>query len=246
MQSLGLAFATFVVLALFACGESLRDEYPEETTRFAEVAGNSDGLPYYAGRDMRPTWDLAAEPAVRSLGAFQLIDQTGAEFGSDALAGRIVVVSFFFTQCSGVCPITTGNLLNAARQLGETSGVLFVSFSVTPDLDTPDVLRAHAAQLGVPAARWRLLTGDREAIYALARESLSADVISPREGRIARLDTNDFLHSENVYLLDGNARVRAIYNGRLPGMVPELVRDAARLRAEQRTLAGRSGERQRP
>lgn len=243
MQSLCIALLTFAVLALCACGESLRDEYPEETTRFAQAAGGADGLPYFAGRDMRPTWDPGAEPALRSLGSFRLIDQTGAEFGSDALAGRIVVVSFFFTQCSGVCPITTGNLLNAARQLDASSGVLFLSFSITPDLDTPDVLRAHAAQLGVSAARWRLLTGDREAIYKLARESLSADVISPREGRIARLDANDFLHSENVYLLDGRARVRAIYNGRLPGMVPELLRDAARLRAEQQTLAGRIGER---
>lgn len=243
MHSFWIASAAFALLALFACGESLRDEYPEETTRFADVADSGDSLPYYAGRDMRPTWDLTDEPAVRSLGTFRLIDQTGAEFGSDALAGRIVVASFFFTQCSGVCPITTGNLLNAARQLRETPDVLFLSFSITPDLDTPDVLRAHAAQLGIPAARWRLLTGDRDAIYALARESLSADVISPREGRIARLDANDFLHSENVYLLDGRARVRAIYNGRLPGMVAELLRDTARLRAEQQSLASRSEDR---
>ncbi len=238
MKAICIGILALATLALLACGETLRDEYPEETTRFAEAGGA--GLPYFVGRDMRPAWDLADNPPPRRLGSFRLVDQTGAEFRSEALTGRIVVVSFFFTQCSGVCPITTGNLLNAARQLGDASDVLFLSFSVTPDLDTPDILREHAAQLRIPTARWRLLTGDRDAIYTLARESLSADTVSPRESAMARLDANDFLHSENVYLLDGRGRVRAIYNGRLPGMVGELLRDAERLGAEERTLASSS------
>ena len=84
----------------------------------------------------------------------------------DSLLGRPWVAGFVFTRCSGPCPKITGTM---RRLQDELSGVdaRLVSFSVDPEWDTPDVLRAYADAVGADRERWWFLTGDRSAIYAL-------------------------------------------------------------------------------
>ena len=138
------------------------------------------------------------------------------------LAGRIHVASFIYTRCAAVCPLLVRQLLRVQEATRGTPDVALVSYTVTPDTDSPAVLASFGRDRGVDAARWWLLTGDRRQIYALARQSYFAD-----EDR-----ADDFLHTEKVLLVDGGGRLRGVYNGTQPFEIDQLVSDIARLRAE--------------
>ena len=65
-------------------------------------------------------------------------------FYDDLIKGRIVVVSFIYTSCSELCPIETARLAEVKDRLGDAVGrdVFFVSMTVDPEHDTPEMLKA--------------------------------------------------------------------------------------------------------
>jgi protein SCO1/2 len=207
---------------------SIAKEYPAEVTQLATEGGK--GLPYYVGKDLRPEWTLSQGLILRGLSSFQFKDQTNQVFGSDRLKGKVTIVSFFFTHCPGVCPMTMKNLIQNVQSkfLGEDR-VSMVSFSITPDLDQPELLNKYAHENKIDSRRWRLLTGDSKEIYQLARESFNADTFSPGENKVKKISQKDFLHSESIYLLDQDLKLRGVYNGRMVASMRELVRDAESL-----------------
>jgi protein SCO1/2 len=201
--------------------QPISSQYPAEYSAISPV-GN--GLPFLVGRDFRPAWGPAQEP-VRTLPAFKFRDQTGALVSSESLAGRALVVSFFFTACGGVCPTTVHNLHAVQERFRDDDRVLLLSVSVTPDADTPAELAHYARRHGILGNRWKLLTGARDQIYAFARAGFNADTVSPTQNAKKAITPDDFLHSENVYLLDREHKLRGIYAGIRTGAVAELTRD---------------------
>ena len=119
----------------------------------------------------------------------------------------IYVADFFFTTCPTICPIMTDNIVWLQNQIKEMPNVKLLSFSVTPDIDTPEVLRKYANEKGVNDAKWNLLTGDKKAIYYLARQSFLA-VKTETTGELY-----DMVHTENFILVDKNKRIRGFYDG---------------------------------
>ena len=82
-----------------------------------------------------------------------------------------------------------------------------LSFSVTPDIDTPEVLKKYAIKKGVDDSRWNLVTGDKKEIYYLARKSY----LAVKTGKPEEL--YDMVHTENFILVDKNKRIRGFYDG---------------------------------
>lgn len=195
----------------------------------AAFAIPGQGIPYLVGKDLRPVWDLATAPRPREMRAFQLRDQEGRPVNRDSLKGKIAIVSFFFSRCPGICPVTTKNLRAVQDKFKDNDNVVMLSLSVTPEHDTPSVLKSYARINKIDVRRWHLLTGNRQAIYELARDSFSADTFSARENRMKELSKEDFLHSENVYLLDGQQKLRGVYIGLMETSLQELTRDAEAL-----------------
>ena len=217
------------ILALAACDRAkpIASEYPAETTAF-DIKGG-EGLPFIVGKDMRPVWNLEPGDEPRRLGHFDSKDQTGAKLSEEKLRGKVTMVSFFFTDCSGICPMTTGNLLEAQKKFLNDDRFEILSFSVSPDTDKPKKLAEFAKLRHISHRRWRLATGKKDEIYALARKSFNADTISPAENAKKKVTSKDFLHSENVFLLDGELRLRGVYNGMMRGSVQEMMADAEKL-----------------
>ena len=91
-------------------------------------------------------------------------------FYDDLVRGRVVVVQFFFVHCEGVCPLSTGRLLELQDALGPRLGrdVSFLSITLDPERDTPEVLAEHARSIGA-AHGWTFLTGAAADIEALRR-----------------------------------------------------------------------------
>lgn len=93
-----------------------------------------------------------------TIGMLPLVDQNGARFRLDDLRGRPAVVSFIATRCTDTCPITDAVFSKLARDGGRER---LVTITLDPAYDTPFVMARHARELGAPAARWRVASGNR-------------------------------------------------------------------------------------
>jgi len=109
----------------------------------------------------------------RHLENVELLTQEGrsVRFYDDLVKGRVVAINFMFTTCPIACPITTRHLVEVQRALGARAGrdVTFISISLDPERDTPEVLRAYAQAHGVGPG-WYFLTGKRDDIERLRRK----------------------------------------------------------------------------
>ena len=189
-----------------------------------------DGLPFYDSPDLTPRWD---EDVAHTIGEFTLVTQAGESMTRDDLMGRVHVASFIFTSCGEICPTLVTELMAVQTAIHERDDVLLVSYSVAPAHDTADVLAQFGVERGIDRARWKLLTGNAETIYRLARDSYFAD-----DGR---LDTEGpaaelFLHTEKVLLVDAAGHLRGVCNGSMPFEIAKLIEDIDTL-----TAAGGSG-----
>ena len=92
---------------------------------------------------------------------FALIDQYGEAFALQALRGKAVLLDFIFADCPGPCPIQTATHVRLQHALDPTlrERTHFVSVSIDPDHDTPDVLLSYAERLGVELDGWSFVTG---------------------------------------------------------------------------------------
>jgi len=131
---------------------------------------------------------------------FALVDQSGTAVRSESLRGRVLVVSFVFTTCVEACPLVTAQLarVQARARTEKLDGrVHFVSITLDPITDTPDVLRRYANAYGIDLTTWHFLTGASDdvarvvrafGLSAVARERIvhgSLVVLVDSQGRIA-------------------------------------------------------------
>lgn len=154
---------------------------------------------------------------------FSFKNQNNETITQDAYKGMIYVADFFFTTCPTICPIMKDNMVWLQEQIKDFDDVKLLSFSVTPDIDTPDVLHEYAKEKGVIDEKWNMLTGDKKEIYYLARQSfLAVKTGSPEE-------MYDMVHTENFILVDKNGRIRGFYDGTLLDEEKEDVKNVQQL-----------------
>ena len=96
-------------------------------------------------------------------------DGKALHFYDDLIKGRIVVVNFIYTSCSELCPIETARLAEVKDKLGDAVGrsIFFISMTVDPEHDTPDMLKAFADAFDAKAPGWQFVTGRPEDIQAI-------------------------------------------------------------------------------
>jgi protein SCO1 len=167
-------------------------------------------LPIYSPRDINPE---LVDSTVQHIGNdhkiedFAFTNQNGKIITQKDYENTIYVADFFFTTCPTICPKMTDNMVWLQNQLKKHPNVKLLSFSVTPDIDTPEVLKKYAVEKGVDDSRWNLVTGDKKDIYYLARKSY----LAVKTGKPEEL--YDMVHTENFILVDKNKRIRGFYDG---------------------------------
>ncbi|HYP25665.1 MAG TPA: SCO family protein [Blastocatellia bacterium] len=90
-------------------------------------------------------------------------DNKPVRFFDDLMKGKVVMINFAFTTCTGVCSPMTANLAKVQEYLGDRVGrdINMITISVDPLIDTPEVLRKYAAGFKVKPG-WYFLTGKKD------------------------------------------------------------------------------------
>ena len=179
------------------------------------------GLVVY--RLVAPRESLKVElPVLSTVPSFSFIDQGGAPFTTQSLEGKIWVANFIFTRCPNICPKFTAKMGTLQDKSSAQLPVLsLVSFTVDPENDTPEVLRAYGEKHHADFTRWHFVRGDRPALEKVIREGMMQPM-DMGDGK----DLNSVVHGSYFALIDGKMRVRGVYRFTEPGSVDEVIRDA--------------------
>ncbi|MCA9773161.1 MAG: SCO family protein [Myxococcales bacterium] len=173
-------------------------------------------------------------PVLGELPRFAFVERSGSPFGTDELAGKIWVADFIFTNCRGPCPAMTAQMRTLQDALRNVKDLRLLSFSIDPERDTLEVLRAYADRFGADRERWVFLRGDRAAVHALSVEGFHLGVGEVDE-KDRKPGEDTLFHSQRFILVDGKGRVRGYYDiadadfkARLVADVTALARERAR------------------
>jgi protein SCO1/2 len=145
-------------------------------------------------------------PTIAPAPEFTLTSQDGARVALADLRGKVVAVTFIYTLCADRCPVLTPMMSFVQDQLGADFGakIAFVSITVDPERDTPEVLKEYAQAFGADLAGWSFLTGPSEAIRDVTR----------RYGVFASKSTNgDVDHTFLTSVIDRRGILRVQYLG---------------------------------
>lgn len=198
----------------------------------AESSSNkTNSLPYYNGPEFTPNWLESDSPKLSNfhkISDFKFMDQSGEYITNEDMKDKIYVASFFFTSCPGICPRMRSQLSNVQTEFLLDDDVFIISHSIQPETDTVEVLQEYAAKNDIKADKWHLVTGKRDDIYAIAREDYFAN-----EDLGEYVSNNDFLHTENIVLVDHNRHIRGIYNGLNKTSISHLIADVKTLQQEK-------------
>ena len=155
---------------------------------------------------------------------FQLTDQLNRKVGIEILKNKIAVVDFFFVSCPSICPKMTNNLQKIHARFQQNKNIIILSHTVWPEMDSVNVLYDYAEKYGANHESWRFLTGDKKELYRLARKNylVAPDINDPnyKHGSSA-----DFIHTENIVLVDQKQRIRGFYDGTSTQSIEELSDD---------------------
>ena len=168
-----------------------------------------------------------ADPVLQDLGAvgpFALTDERGQPFSDAALDGHVTLVSFLFTRCDTICPVTTMKMQRLQDKTFDAGAhIKLASFSVDPEYDTPARLAAYAQRYAADPARWRFVTGPvadvRRLVEGPFMNSMAREGVTP-SGAPA------ISHSGYFLLVDGHARIRGTYDSSDIQRLDEMIRDA--------------------
>jgi protein SCO1/2 len=187
---------------------------------------NRKDLPIITPRDVNPE---LVDSTVQHIGykhtiaPFKFINQNGKVITNKDYKGKIYVADFFFTTCQTICPKMTTNMTWLQDQIKNNPKVKLLSHTVFPDEDTVEVLKRYAKERGVIDSKWNLVTGKKEEIYKIARQSY----LVVKTGKLDEL--YDMVHTENFVLVDQKGRIRGFYDGTLLDEEKEGVKNVKQL-----------------
>ncbi len=157
---------------------------------------------------------------------FSLVNQNGEKVTNENYRDKIYIADFFFTTCQGICPIMKENMIILQDEYKDDDQVYLLSHTVTPEIDTKEVLKKYSLEKGVIDSKWNLVTGDKKQIYNLARKSyLVAEDIEESE-------LFEMIHTENFVLVDPERRIRGFYDGTDQESMNALIYDIKVLKKE--------------
>jgi protein SCO1/2 len=145
-------------------------------------------------------------PKIKAAPEFTLTKQDGKRLALKDLRGKVLAITFIFVSCADTCPLLTAKMAGIQNRLGSNFGpkVYFVSITVDPERDTPEVLNQYAEGHKANSAGWAFLTGTPAEIREVAKRYGIFYKKTPR---------GDVDHTFLTSLVDQNGTLRVQYMG---------------------------------
>jgi protein SCO1 len=145
-------------------------------------------------------------PTIGAAPDFALTSQDGAEVTLASLRGKVVAVTFIYTSCPDVCPMLSDKLARVQDALGPDFGteVAFLSITVDPEHDTPEVLKGYAEAFEANLTGWSFLTGEPATVLDVAHR-YGVAVVKAADGGVD--------HTLLTTLIDRQGTMRVQYLG---------------------------------
>ena len=211
---------TFIFLALFSV---------VVIPVFYQLLKVDEKLKIYNPADVNPRLvDFSMKHITKdhTIADFELTNQNGQKITNKNYKDKIYVADFFFTRCQTICINMAYNMGELQNLYKKDTDIMFLSHSVTPEIDSVTVLKEYADRKGVIDGKWNITTGAKKHIYELARKSYFA-VLDEGTG-----DENDFIHTEQFVLVDKEKRIRGYYDGTKKEDMEKLKKDIVLLKEE--------------
>ena len=145
-------------------------------------------------------------PVIGSAPPFALTSQDDKPVALADFRGKVVALTFIYTGCPDICPLLTQKMVQVQDELGADFGkkIAFVSISLDPERDTPEVLKDYAKFWGAKLDGWAFLTGSPEAVRDVTRQ-YGVFFAKKEEGSVD--------HTQLTTLIDGDGQMRVQYLG---------------------------------
>jgi protein SCO1/2 len=148
------------------------------------------------------------DPLNYQIQSFQYKNQDGESVTLKDLKGDIWIANFIFTSCETVCPPMTVHMSELQQRIeAEGLDAKLISFSVDPEIDTPDKIKEFTKSYTISFENWSFLTGyTQKEIEDFAMDSFKTIVKKPS-------NNDQVLHGTSFYLIDQNGVVMKDYSG---------------------------------
>ena len=186
-------------------------------------------LPILGRKEIQETkvnGSLTYDTIYHTIADFSLVDQDSNEVTNATFRNKIYVADFFFTTCPTICPIMKTQMLRVYEHFMDNDKVMFLSHTIDPDYDSVAVLHEFAERLGVSSTKWHFVTGLKEDIYDIGQRSYMVTAMEDED------EPGGYLHSGAFILVDGDRRVRGMYDGTSEEDVDRLIGDIPKLLEE--------------
>lgn len=167
----------------------------------------------------RPS-DMLQKP-MSSAPEFSFMDRSGRVFSSSELKGKVWVVDFIFAHCAGSCPMLSQKMKSLQETFKGNPDFKLVTFTVDPQRDTVAALKQYAEDYRADPNQWFFLTGKKADIYQTIRGGFKE--IADRDYQAG--PGFEFIHSTRMVLVDGDGKIRGLYDGESDTDVSKLKQD---------------------
>lgn len=164
-------------------------------------------------------------PPIGSVQSFAFTNQDGTIVTDRDIDGKVVAVEYFFTTCTGICPRLNNNMRKVYNEFKGEQDFLILSHTCDPEVDSVARLKKYSDSLQVDTKKWQFLTGRKDSLYYMARESYKIDDPANNPQNIE----DDFLHTQFIALVNKEGKVTKIYDGLKQSELGEMSNEIKRL-----------------
>ena len=157
---------------------------------------------------------------------FEFTNQFNEKINSNTIKNKIYIAEFFFTTCKSICPKMNSNLKKVYKTYKNNINFLILSHTVYPEIDSVNALLDYSNQYGVTDKKWLFLTGQKKDLYYLARKGYLLN------NETGNADENDFIHTQNIALIDTERHIRGFYDATDSLEIIRLIQEINLLQAE--------------
>lgn len=184
---------------------------------------------YFALTRFVPGFGEISLPVLSYVRPFSFSNQEGRTITEKDMEGKVYIAEYFFTTCKGICPKMNSNVRKVAQDYAGEPDFRVLSFTVDPETDTVGRMKQYADSLHANPSQWWFLTGRKDSLYHLARNSYLLDDPKNNDNDIDK----QFIHTQFMALVDKSGRVRKIYDGLKKDELDEMEKDIKGLLKEK-------------